>query len=166
VISEGGRRRAGLRRRRRRSTAIVAMRLGPPYQRMGPLNTLAPNAHQRLMQDSASKFYSQPQIVGLDMTSKIKFAIGGAIGTGLLIILVPGFAHEIAAGVVPSSKLQPEVEGNVTPPDPLCAHAPWPFGCEWGAPIGRKKTVRKSHGHGHHPNTAMRQGQVQLAGKL
>jgi hypothetical protein len=102
----------------------------------------------------------------LRMTKKIIFAIGAVAATVLSIAFVPGFAHEIAAAVTPASKLQ-SVESNINPGDPACAHAPWPFGCDWGAAAGRKKIVKKSRaGHGHHAHTAMRQGQVLLGRKL
>jgi hypothetical protein len=94
------------------------------------------------------------------MTSKVKLVTVAIVCMGLLIILIPGFAS-------PSPKLQSEVDGSILPSDPVCAHAPWPFGCEWGATTGRKKILRKSQaGHGHHPHTAMRQGQVLFGSKL
>ncbi len=137
---------------------------GSSYQRMGSLNISASNANQRSMRDGPPKILiSLSQIVGFEMARKMKLVIGAAVCTGLLIILVPEFAHEIAAAVMPSSKSQSEVEDNIRPRDPACAHAPWPFGCDWGAPIGRKKIARKSEaGHRHHAHTATRQVNVLL----
>jgi hypothetical protein len=101
------------------------------------------------------------------MIGKKKLGIGPAVCTGLLIVLVLGFAHVIAGAVMASPKLQSQLERNIRPLDPGCARAPWPFGCDWGVPTGRRKIVRKSGvGHGHHAHTAMRQGQALLGSKL
>jgi hypothetical protein len=101
------------------------------------------------------------------MIKKMIFVIGAAACTSLSIIFGPGFAHEIAAGVMPSTKLQSVVEGNISLPDPACAHAPWPFGCDWGTPTGRKKIVKKGEIHHHrYAHTAMRQGHLLLGSKL
>jgi len=107
---------------------------------------------------------SLKRYAGLKVIKKIIFAIAAAACTGLVITFVPGFAYEIAAAVTTSSKLQ-SIEVN--PGDPTCAHAPWPFGCDWSASIGRKRIVRKREaGRGHHAHSAMRQGQVLLGSKL
>ncbi len=101
------------------------------------------------------------------MIKKLTFAIGGAACAGLLITFMPGFAREIAAGVMPSTQAQSNVEGNIASLEPACAHAPWPFGCDWGAPIGRKKIVRKGEVRHHRfAHTAMRRGALLPGSKL
>ena len=73
--------------------------------------------------------------------------------TGLIVIFVPGYAREIAASVMPFSKIQLGIDGGglvIGLPDAACPHDPWPYGCEWLTPIGRKQIVKKVRTR-HHP---------------
>ncbi len=83
----------------------------------------------------------------VDMIKKMIVLIGAAACMGLVVIFVPGFAREIAAGVMPLSKIQLGIEvGRLvnSPPDAACPHDPWPYGCDWRAtPIGRKQIVKR-----------------------
>ena len=59
----------------------------------------------------------------IDMIQKMTVLIGAAACTGLVIIFVPGFAREIAAGVMPLSKIHLGVEDgglDISPPDAAC----------------------------------------------
>jgi hypothetical protein len=87
------------------------------------------------------------------MTRRIIALIGAAACTGLIVIFIPGFAREIAAGVTPSSEIQTGIEDGslvISPPDATCSHNPWPYGCDWRAPIGRKQIAKKIRNR-HHP---------------
>ncbi len=80
------------------------------------------------------------------MIKKMIGLIGAAACTGLVVIFVPGFAREIDAGVMPLSKIQLGVEDGglvISPPDAACPHDPWPYGCDWRAPIGQKQIVKR-----------------------
>jgi hypothetical protein len=80
------------------------------------------------------------------MIKKMTVLIGAAACAGLVFIFVPGFAREITASVMPSSKIQLGIDGGglvISPPDAACPRDPWPYGCEWLAPIGRKQIVKK-----------------------
>ncbi len=82
----------------------------------------------------------------IDMIKKMIVLIGAAACTGLVIIFVPGLAREIAAGVMPLSKIHLGVEDgglDIRPPDAACSHDAWPYGCDWRAPIGRKQIVKR-----------------------
>ncbi len=80
------------------------------------------------------------------MIKKVLIFLGAAACTGLIVIFVPGFADEIAAGVMPVSKIQLGIEHGASaigPPDGTCSHDPWPYGCNWRASTGRKQIVKK-----------------------
>jgi len=80
------------------------------------------------------------------MIKKMTVFIGAAACTGLIVIFVSGFAREIAAGVMPDSKMQFGIEDGgsaIGPPGVACLHDPWPYGCNWREPIGRKQIVKK-----------------------
>jgi hypothetical protein len=87
----------------------------------------------------------------IDMIKKMIVLIGAVACTGLVVIFVPGFAREIGAGVMLLSKIELGVEDAglvISPPDAGCPHDPWPYGCDWRAPIGQKqivKSVRTRH---------------------
>jgi hypothetical protein len=78
---------------------------------------------------------------------KLKFLIGAVACTGLAIIFVPGFAREMDAGVMPFSKIQLGIEEDgglvINPPDAVCPHYSWPYGCDWRPPTGRKQIVKR-----------------------
>lgn len=104
------------------------------------------------------------------MNKKITVLIGAAACTGLIVVFVPGFAREIAAGVGPSTKLQSGIEGGglvISPPDAACSQDPWPYGCNWGAPTRRKKIVKKGQARYHHYGlTTVRHNRVAVGGNL
>jgi hypothetical protein len=83
----------------------------------------------------------------IDMIKKMIVFIGAAACTGLVLTFVPGFAREMAAGVMPLSKIQLGIEDGglvISPPDAAFPHDPWPYGCDWRAtPLGRKQIVKR-----------------------
>lgn len=86
------------------------------------------------------------------MIKKMITLIGAAACTGFVFIFVPGYAREITAAVMPFSKMQLGIEdgGLVTsPPAATCPHEPWPYGCDWRMPLGRKQIVKKVHTRHH-----------------
>lgn len=86
------------------------------------------------------------------MIKKMAVLIGAAVCTGLVVVFVPGFAREIAAGVVPLSKIHLGIEDGglvISPPHAACPRDPWPYGCDWRAPIGRKQIVKKPRTRHH-----------------
>jgi hypothetical protein len=104
------------------------------------------------------------------MNKKITTFIGAATCAGLIAIFVPGFAHEITAGVVPSTKHQTEIDVGglaIIPPDAGCSQDPWPYGCNWGTPKGRKQIVKKGQARHHYYGlTTVRYNRVAVGGKL
>ena len=91
------------------------------------------------------------RIFAIDMIQKMTVFAGTAACAGLIAIFVPAFGRDIAADVLPFSKMQlGSQDGSlvISPPDIACRHEPWPYGCDWRAPIGRKqiaKTARTRH---------------------
>ena len=85
------------------------------------------------------------------MIKKMAVLIGAAACIGLVVIFVPGFAREIAAGVMPLSKIHLGIEddGLVIRPHAACPYDPWPYGCDWRAPIVRKQIVKKARTRHH-----------------
>ena len=86
----------------------------------------------------------------IDMIKKMIVLIGAVACTGLVVIFVPGFAREMDAGVMPFSKIQLGIEEDgglvINPPDAVCPHYSWPYGCDWRPPTGRfVKRVRTRH---------------------
>jgi len=80
------------------------------------------------------------------MIKKIAVLVAAAACTGFVVICIPGFAREIAASVLPFSKIHLGTEDGglaVRPPDVTCRHDPWPYGCDWRTPIERKQIAKK-----------------------
>jgi len=87
------------------------------------------------------------------MIKKLRVLIGAAACIGLAVIFVPGFAREIDAGVMPLSKIQLGIENGglvINPPDAVCPHYSWPYGCDWRASTGRKQIVKRVRTRHHH----------------
>jgi hypothetical protein len=86
------------------------------------------------------------------MLKRIAVIAGIVACTGVVTIWAPGFAREIAAGVVPAGKSKSAIQ-TVRPvvnvPVFACPREPWPYGCDWRPKSGPKLAAKRSHAHGH-----------------
>jgi len=90
--------------------------------------------------------------IEIDVIKKMSVLTAAAACTGLAVIFASGFTREIGAGVMPLNKIQLGIEDGglvIKPPDAACPHDPWPFGCDWRPPTGRKQIVKKVRSRHH-----------------
>jgi hypothetical protein len=83
------------------------------------------------------------------MIKKVTALAGAVACSGLVVMFVPAFPREIARAAVVLSTQTSITDRVFGPSEPICSQAPWPYGCDWRAPIVRKRVARKGHARHH-----------------